>query len=147
MTDLKHGILYIQCFYKNNSCQTKLTKRAYLEIWGTFDRNYNPVQKFLVKCANRSRNFRWKWSQGGTYHICIRGCSYGRSNSNPKIWVHWKFWSQKYWYIAYFLPKNMDRMECLMLLLSSLGHKVDGKKLFLRYHKIRHKKDGSRWSA
>ena len=44
---------------------------------------------------------------GGTCYIYIQGCMYEGSNSNPKIWIHCKFCTQKYCDPAYLLPKNM----------------------------------------
>ena len=43
--------------------------------------------------------------QGGTCYIYIQGCAYVGSNSNPKIWIHRKFCTQKYCDPAYLLPK------------------------------------------
>ena len=66
---------------------------------------------FYQKFMEFFRISLWKFlgllPQRGTCCTCIRGCVYGGLNSNPKIWIHWKFCTQKYWYHAYLLPKNM----------------------------------------
>ena len=54
-----------------------------------------------------ARSQKRKSPQEGTCYIYIRGYAYEGSNSNPKIWIHCKFCTQKYCDPAYLLPKNM----------------------------------------
>ena len=82
----------------------------YLENQKWCRKTVSHVLFYFIRSSWRFFRFSlWKFlgflPQRSTCYTCIRGCVYGRFNSNPKIWIHWKFCTQKYWYHAYLLPK------------------------------------------
>ena len=39
-------------------------------------------------CQNKMNNVLCYIIRESTFYICVPGCAYGGSNSNPKIWIH-----------------------------------------------------------